>query len=186
MKTVGEIIGILGIAVNFLIYQQKNRNYLLWVKLLSDICWSLHYGLLGAYSGMWVCIIGATREISFILTENKKQLRKYFLIVFALVAITTSILSMKDPFGVLPAFASLIAVFSYWQQSPNLTKILGLPISGIMITYDVMRLSTMGLINEILTLISIIVFFVGAYFRKKNQETAQGETSVESQDESVQ
>ena len=126
---------------------------------MSDISWALHYGLLTAFSGMSVCIVGTVRETTFLLTDDKKDKRKYFLIIFALIAIITSTLTMKDIFGLLPAVASLIAVFSYWQQNPNVTKILGLPISISMLTYDIMRFSIMGIVNEIFTLISITVFF---------------------------
>ena len=160
MKIAGEIIGVFAILFNFLIYQQKKRKSVLKVKLLSDISWALHYGLLTAFSGMAVCIVGTARETTFLLTDNKKEKRKYFLLAFAIIAIITSALTMKDLFGLLPAVASLIAVFSYWQQNPNLTKILGIPISIAMITYDIVRFSITGIINEILTLISIFVFFV--------------------------
>ena len=67
---------------------------------------------------------------------------------------------MKDFYGLLPALASLIAVFSYWQQNPKVTKFLGIPISLSMLIYDVMRFSIMGFANEILALISILFFFI--------------------------
>ena len=170
MKTIGEIIGILGILVNFLIYQQKDRKKVLKVKLLSDITWSIHYGLLTAFSGMSVTLVGVARETTFILTDDKKKCRKYFLVFFALVAIVTSILTMKDLFGLLPALASLIAVFSYWQQNPAVTKILGIPISIAMITYDIVRFSITGIINEILTLTSIVIFFITSTIKTNKTE----------------
>ena len=160
MKIAGEIVGVFAILLNFLIYQQSKRKALLRVKLLSDISWALHYGLLTAFSGMAVCIVGAMRETTFLLTDDKKDKRKNFLLLFAIVAIITSLFTMKDLFGLLPALASLIAVFSYWQQNPNITKLLGIPISVSMIIYDVMRYSIMGIVNEVLTLISISVFFI--------------------------
>ena len=165
MKIAGEIIGVFAIMFNFLIYQQQKRKSVLKVKLLSDISWALHYGLLTAFSGMAVCIVGTARETTFLLTDDKKEKRKYFLLAFAIIAVITSLLTMKDLFGLLPAVASLIAVFSYWQQNPNLTKILGIPISIAMITYDIVRFSITGIINETLTLVSIAIFFI---FSKKN------------------
>lgn len=166
MKIIGEIIGVFAIVVNFLIYQQKERKTLLKVKLLSDISWALHYGLLTAFSGACVCAVGALRETTFLLTDDKEDKRKYFLITFAIISLITSALTMKDLYGLLPAIASLIAVFSYWQQSPTLTKLLGLPISAVMLIYDFMRFSIMGIANEILTLISIAIFFIFARFKK--------------------
>ena len=161
MKIIGEIIGVLGIIVNFLIYQQNDRKKLLKVKLLSDITWCLHYGFISAFSGMAVTTVGAIRETTFLLTdENENKRRKRFLIAFTALACVTSILTMKDWFGLLPAVASIIAVFSYWQQKPKLTKILGVPISLVMLFYDIMRFSIMGMANEILTLISVTVSLI--------------------------
>ena len=117
------------------------------------------------------CIVGATRESTFLLTEDKKEKRKYFLLAFAIIAIITSALTMKDVYGILPAVASLIAVFSFWQQNPNVTKLLGLPISTVMLVYDIMRFSIAGIINEILTLVSIAVFFV--FSNKKTKADKQ-------------
>ena len=159
MKIAGEIIGIFAIIINFLIYQQKDRKNVLKVKLLSDVSWAMHYGLLTAFSGMAVCSVAIARETTFLLTEDKKDKRKYFLIAFAIISVTASTLTMKDVYGLLPALASLIAVFSFWQQNPNVTKFLAIPISISMIIYDVMRFSIAGIINEIFTLISIIIFF---------------------------
>ena len=167
MKIAGEIIGAFAIIINFIIYQQKNRENVLKVKLLSDISWALHYGFIGAFSGMAVAIVGTARETTFLLTEDKKDKRKYFLILFAIIAVVTSSLTIITPsftvknlYGLLPAVASVIAVFSFWQQNPNVTKLLGIPISTAMITYDFIKFSIAGIINEILTLISIAVFFI--------------------------
>ena len=109
---------------------------------------------------MAVTLVGVARETTFILTDNKERKRKYFLIAFAIIACITSALTMKDIFGLLPACASLIAVFSYWQQNPTTTKIFGIPISLTMLIYDVMRFSVMGMANEIFTLISISIWLI--------------------------
>ena len=169
MKIAGEIIGIIGIIVNFLIYQQNDRKKVLRVKLLSDLTWALHYGLLFAFSGMAVTLIGATRETTFILTDDKEKGRKYYLVAFALIAIVTSLFTMKDIFGLLPAFASLVAVISYWQKNPLVTKLLGIPIATSMLIYDIMRFSITGLINEILTFISIAVSLTVILINKKTK-----------------
>ena len=174
MKFFGEIVGVVAIGVNFLIYQQKDRKNLLKIKLLSDFCWALHYGLLFAFSGMAVCLVGFAREITLIFTDDENaKTRRWLLIAFALCSIITSTFTMKDWFGLLPAVASIIAVFSYWQQKPTLTKILGVPISISMVTYDIMRFSLMGIINEVLTLISIAFYFIKIYISsKKDKKTA--------------
>ena len=161
MKLCAEIVGFVAILFNFLIYQQKDRKNLLTIKVLSGFTWALHYGLLFAFSGMAVCLIGFLRDLTFLITVDKKiKNRIWLLLVFATISITTSIFTYNDLFDLLPTLASLIAVFSYWQQRPKITKILGLPISISMLTYDIIKLSYMGITNEIFTLISIAWYFI--------------------------
>ena len=43
LNITAQLIGFAGIAVNALIYQQKNRESLLKMKLTSDVIWAVHY-----------------------------------------------------------------------------------------------------------------------------------------------
>ena len=169
MKLCGEIVGFVAILFNFLIYQQKDRKNLLKIKVLSGFSWALHYGLLFAFSGMAVCLIGFFRDLTFLLTVNKNSKNRiWLLLIFASISIATSIFTYNNLFDLLPTLASLIAVFSYWQQKPTVTKILGLPISISMLTYDIIKLSYMGIANEIFSLISITWYFISSKKRKKS------------------
>ena len=79
MKLIGEIIGIIGIVINFLIYQQNDRKKVLRVKLLSDISWALHYGLITAFSGMAVTLVGVQEKPRLFLPTTKKGVENIFL-----------------------------------------------------------------------------------------------------------
>ena len=58
MKWISEILGFIGIFLNIVIYQQKERKRLLGFKLLSDFAWLAHYGLAFNFSGAAVAGIG--------------------------------------------------------------------------------------------------------------------------------
>ena len=65
MKLLSEVLGVLGILLNILIYQQKQRKPLLRWKLVSNVTWALHYAIAGNYSGAAIGTIGIARDAPF-------------------------------------------------------------------------------------------------------------------------
>ena len=157
MRGISEVLGFLGIFLNIIIYQQKDRKKLLICKLFSDFAWTFHYGVAGNYSGAAVGAIGIAREGTFLVIEDKKRDRRPFLIVFLGCACVSAFLTWKGWFSILPATASLLSVISFWQQSPRASRLLAIPISLCMMLYDVQVMSLAGICNEILTLSSTVL-----------------------------
>ena len=157
MRIVSEILGFWGILLNVIIYQQKERKKLLLWKLLSNFSWTFHYGVAGNYSGAAVGAIGVARESTFLAIEDRKIDRRPFLVLFFICACVSAVLTWKGWFSILPATASLISVISFWQQRPNVSRLLAIPISLCMLTYDVQVRSAAGIFNEILTLSSTVI-----------------------------
>lgn len=157
MRMISEILGFLGIFLNIIIYQQKDRKKLLICKLFSDFAWSFHYGVAGNYSGAAVGAIGIAREGTFLTIEGRKKDRRPFLVLFFICACISAILTWKGWFSFLPATASLLSVISFWQLRPKISRLLAIPISLCMLTYDIQVTSVAGICNEILTLISTAI-----------------------------
>lgn len=152
--------GILGIAANCIIYQQKNgKNLLLW-KLISDVLWLLHYLFLNAYSGCAVALIGVFRELVFYRENKKGQKRPFFLMFFIIVTICSSILTWKGIASIFPALASVISIVGFWKANPKISRKLAFPISGLMLSYDLTCNSYMGIVNEILTMCATAIAII--------------------------
>lgn len=167
MTILSWVFGILGMFTNILIYQQKTRKRLLLAKLGSDCCWGLHYGFLGAWSGMAICVIGTVRETIFINEKRKWARGKKWLIVFMALSVLSAIVTWKNAFSLLPAIGSILAVFSFWVGSPKLTRILAIPISTCFIIYDLFCYSYVGLINESIVIISTVVAIIRSAHMEK-------------------
>lgn len=60
-----QIFGFAAIGSSLLIYTRKKRWSILGFKLVQDLCWAIHYLLLGAYSAMATNLICTTRELVF-------------------------------------------------------------------------------------------------------------------------
>ena len=167
MKLISEILGFIGVGLNAVVYQQKKRNRLLVFKLISDVVWMLHYGLMGNYSGAAVATIGIARESTFLVTDKKGIDRRPFLLVFLGCACFSVWLTWGGWFSVLPATASFLSVISFWQQKPRVSRLLALPISACMVIYSTMVGSYAGIANEIFTVTSTVIGIIRHDIKKK-------------------
>ena len=172
-KLISEVLGFIGVGLNAAVYQQKKRERLLIFKLISDVVWTLHYGLVGNYSGAAVATIGIARESTFLVTDRKGKDRRPFLVVFLICACISVRLTWGGWFSVLPATASFLSVISFWQQNPRVSRLLALPISACMLTYSIMVNSYAGIANEVFTVSSTLIGLlrhdiIGVYRNRKN------------------
>lgn len=160
MYYIAQLLGFIGIVANAVIYQQNNRIKLLVAKLTSDILWMLHYGFIGAYSGMAVAAIGMIREGVFLSDSKNKEPSEKWLIIFMIINVISAALTWKNIYSILPAAASILSVISFWNKRVAVTRVLSFPISISMLIYDISALSYSGIVNEILTLSSSAVSMI--------------------------
>lgn len=154
MKILADILGIIGIVVAVLVYQQKQRHSMLLYKMILDLVWALHYCCIGAFSGAAVALIAALREIVFIKRDPRKKGGIIWLPIFVVVAIVSTVLTWKNAFSIFTLLASCIAVVSFFIGNPKLSRILAFPVSISMLTYDLACGSIAGVINESFSMIS--------------------------------
>lgn len=170
MGIIYEILGFIGVGLNVLVYQQKKRKRLLVIKWISDVVWTVYYGLRANYSGSAVAAIGIARESTFLVIEDKKIDRRPFLAFFFLCACVSVYFTWGGWFSVLPATASFLSVISFWQQKPRVSRLLTIPISACMLTYSIMVGSAPGISNEIFTLSSAFVGIIRHDIKRKTTE----------------
>ena len=168
MEILGQIVGGVGIAVSFLILQQKTRRGLMFFKLISDGLWLAHYILIGAYAGAAICLIAVFREIVFMQRLTRKWANhKIWPALFIMAAIVSAVLTWDNIFSLLPAFASIISIITFWIGIPRISRILSFPIGISMVAYDVTSNSITGIINECLALTSAVIGMIRLDIKKK-------------------
>ena len=147
-------VGIVAVAVNTVIYWQTERKKLLMTKLVSDFLWVIQYTLLGGYTGAAIAVIGIIRSIVFLNEDKKWAGGRKWLVVFLVLSIVSAIFTFRGAVSLLPLCASLLAVLSFWQKKPGLTRFLAFPIAISMLIYDIFIGSVMGIVNETIVLVS--------------------------------
>lgn len=173
MDTAALIVGIMGIVLNLAIYQQNTSKGILIVKLTSNVVWAAYYLLLGAYEGFCVACIAIARETTFISIDRKGKWGIPCLSLFALTSIVCSILTWKSPASILPALASITAVFGFYFAIPKLSRILALPVALCMGIYDFGSNLGLGLANESITFVSAIIGIICIDILKREKSIMQ-------------
>ena len=167
MTIITQLFGVLGMVFLFLVYQQKSRKGLLVSKLCADVCWSAHYLCLGAYGGVIPNFVGIFRELIFVQREQKKWANLFIWpCLFIVINWCLGIKSFSAPINILPICASTAVTLSLWFKRPIMTKIILASASTAFLIYDVFVGAYVGIVNESISILSVIIFFIKR--RKKN------------------
>ncbi len=155
------IFGIGAMISLFISHQKKSRSGILIYKLCADVFWAAHYICLGATAGAIPNVIGIFREIIFINRERCKFASSVvWPCIFILTNLKFGIMSFDVWYDILPIAASVFVTISLWINNPKLTKCISIPVSGAFLTYNIFVGSYIGIFNESIAILSILLFFV--------------------------
>ncbi|MBQ9921100.1 MAG: YgjV family protein, partial [Clostridia bacterium] len=145
----------------FLIYQQKKRRNIILCKLSADIFWVLHYFTLGAVGGMIPNLSGIFRELVFVNRKRKRWASTpLWAVFFIAVNFGLGIYSFEKWYDIVPITASAFVTVSLWIDNARLMKLISVPVSLAFFTYDIFVSSYIGMINECIAIVSVIIYFI--------------------------
>ena len=169
MEIAAQIFGLFAMLSLFIIYQQKSRKKIIIAKLSADICWVAHYLCLGGIAGIIPNMVGIFRELVFINRKDKAWANKLvWPIVFIAINFGLGMTTFHSFYNILPIAASAFVTVSLWIDNPKLTKLITIPVCIAFMIYDFYVKSYIGMINESISIVSIIIFFIKE--RKKPNE----------------
>lgn len=161
MKIIAQFFGIGAMISLFLIYQQKSRKNLIAAKLSADLFWVAHYLCLGGMAGMIPNAVGIFREVIFLYRKKHAWANlTVWPILFIVINWILGINTFNSVFNILPIAASTFVTVSLWIDNPRLTKLISLPVSIAFMTYDFYISSYVGVINETIGIMSIVLSFI--------------------------
>lgn len=157
MQIAAQVFGVIGIAVSFFIYIARKRSSILLCKFACDVIWSVHYILIGAWSGAALQFVAMARETVFFHKDKKWASSRFWLYLFAGLTLLSGILTWEGPSSLLPAVGSVCAVISFWCTKPIHIRLLAIPAQGLWTVYNVIHRSLTGGISSGLQLISVLL-----------------------------
>ena len=119
-----QLIGILAWLVLILSYYREDTNKILIFQIIATALYCLHYYLLGAYSGLFICIFEVVRDYLYYKTD----LDDYIFYGSIPIYIINGIITFTGWYDLLPAFSSLLDGYT-------LTKKKNIVVFGAIISY---------------------------------------------------
>lgn len=144
-----QLIGLLAFILLMISYYKETTNKILIIQIISTILYCIHYLLLGAYSGLFICIYEVILDYGYYKTTWDN---KIFLISLPLY-ILAGVLSYHT-------FLDLFSILASLSDRYFLTKERHLVIIGGIITYilwliyDIHVKSIAGIITDSILVIS--------------------------------
>ena len=165
-----QLIGFVAWILLAVSYYRKDTNHILVFQIISTILFCLHYLLLGAYSGLLICIYEVIRDYSYYKTDADNYIFIGSIAVYGISAYIT-FTSILDLF---PYLASLIDGFF-------LTKKRKIVVLGAIVTYtlwliyDLYAKSYSGAITDGIIIISNLYILI---FRKDSDKVITSKTPI--------
>jgi len=172
------------IVVNFIGWQEKDNNKLLWWQVVFNLIAATANTFLFNWIAVAVGTVGALRQLSFIWVNKRKKkalgdqvaekqahnLSIIILVVFSIINVTTLYLAMENAYGYVIIATRLIVNWAMWTGDLHKNKIVtGIIWSSVMIVNAAMFLNIVGVVQYSMIIASIVIF----YIRRRKSKIAE-------------
>ena len=155
---ISQTIGIIAFIISLVAYHRNKKEKILGNMILSNILNLVHYILLGAYTGCITKGLAIFRDGFIILKENnEKYNKKFFLYIFVIIYVISSVVSYKNIWSLFPLIAAVIYLIPIWGGNKKIVKQTALFFYFLWLIYNIFIFSIAGIISNIISIISTAI-----------------------------
>lgn len=148
-------------------YFFKDKVRILVFCIIYNIFYGIHYLLLSASTGFMMNLVSLIRNVIFFSNSKKeKQNSVVYLIILSVISMIFCIITYKDAYSIVSMIASILSIYSVWQDNTLIYKILALPVSICFLVYAIHINSLFAIITEIVLLITQTSALIKIYKEK--------------------
>ena len=178
---IAQILGIIGMLMSVLSYQQKGKARILTFQLLGSVLFVVNFFLLGAMSGAILNFVAIVRALIFIYEDKVHAEHPAWTIgltaVYILSYVSVFTIFGKEPtlvnliVEVLPVLAMTVTTIAFRYKEDKILRRVAFISSPLWLTYNSIFFSLGGIIGETLNLSSAIIGTIRLDRKKKNENT---------------
>ena len=157
LKMIAQIIGFCGTIIVVIGMQQKKYKHIVLCKIGNEFLSSVHYLLLGGYTGMLANLASCMTNGCYYFRIKKGKSTLPFQIIFAAMFVAIGALSWHGAISIFVVLAKLISSVALGIKNPRTIRILNLISNPCWLVYNIYVFSLAGIACEAVTLISLIV-----------------------------
>ena len=152
-----QAIGLIGTALFFVSFQCKNNRALFRIQFLSYLFYTIHLLLLGAVTGGISYVINTVRSIC-LGSDWKFAKGRAMCVIICAAQVAALALTWSGWISLLPVTANIAATIGGYTHNPRKVRLASMLVnSPLWIIYDVIVGSWAGILDEIVTELSIII-----------------------------
>ncbi len=165
-----QLIGFVAWLLLAFSYYRKDTNHILVFQIISTILFCVHYLLLGAYSGLLICVYEVIRDYAYYRTDADNYIFMGSILVYGISAYVT----FTTVLDLFPYIASLIDGFFLTKK--RVIVVLGAIVTyTLWLIYDLYAMSYSGAITDGIIIISNLYILI---FRKDKYEVITSKTPI--------
>jgi len=167
---IAQVIGLIGMVFGILAFQCKKSENIVKVRLMSEAIFSIHYLMLGAYTGAIMNWVGCIRNFCFNRNNKKGKNNNPYIVLFCLVFIISGSISWESSISIFPILSKVITTYAYSLTNAKKLRFLTIPSSIGWLIYNLMCHSLSGVLTEIFCLTSIAIAIYRFNLLKKGND----------------
>lgn len=164
-----QAIGIVAWILLVISYYREDTNKILVFQIIATILYCVHYWLLSAYSGLFICVFEVFRDYLYYRTD----LDNYIFYGSIPVYLVFGMVSFTGWFDLFPIVSSLLDGYTL-TKSKNIVVIGAIISYTLWVIYDICVMSVSCAITDgivVLSNISILLFDFNPFDYKKKGKT---------------
>ena len=154
-------IGVISIVLQFLIFQMRNKKWIVTVGVFSDIGWLSYFALQGDWISGTANIIGIMSKAIVLFREKHTWAEsKWWNVFFLVFAGGFSVLTFKSALDIFAVIACMTSILAYFMEKENNIRKVALISFCAFACNSISKLYVVALIADITALISIITSLI--------------------------
>ena len=175
-------LAVFALLAMVLSYQQKNRKTLLWLQMLSNALYAVHYGTLGATTMVVMSIVNVARSFVFSKNDTKWGKSRIWLYLFLALTLAGGIWAWEGPLSLLVITATLLLTVTLYSDNLAFMRKMFLILPFLYIAYNVVKRSWGGIGNDVFCIVSALIAIWRFDIKKKPAEEKAGEDPSDSEE----
>jgi hypothetical protein len=161
IEVIAQILGMVGAILLWSAFQCKNTKKLFFLQLLSSAFFSLHFFMLGAYTGLLLNSAEVLRSFFLYKGQEKWASHKITMIAVMVMMAACGAVSWDGWLSLLPTAAMVVGTYFLWSRNGKILRFAQLFfISPCWLVYNIAMFSIAGILTEVVNMISVIVSLI--------------------------
>lgn len=155
---IAQAIGFIALALLVIVFQKNNRKSMLKLMMSAALLYSLHFLVLGAFTGAALNFLNVFRSFVFASREDKSWAKHdYWLYVFLVAIAILGAITWQGAYSILALIAVAVQTMAFWATNTRKIRYISLIVPPCWFAYNLIVGSIPGMITEILILGSLLV-----------------------------